>query len=255
MLRFYYLIVFSIPLILYYAALATYYSNHEDKYDEVACYKLAKRIIKSLKRRGNIRTVSYGGENVPKEGGYIMYANHQGKFDALGIMAEHEKPCTVIMDAERSRVFFTNQVVRLVKGIRLERHDFKQQVEVLKQLTDEVKNGRRFIYFPEGKYERNGNKLQDFRAGAFKCAKNAKCPIVPVAICDSYVGFDFNSLRRVTAQICFLEPIYFEDYSSMTTQEISVMVKERIEKKIEELEQIRDEKKYNNWYFGKRREA
>lgn len=251
MLRFYYIIAISIPVIIYYAALATYYYKHEEKYDESACYKLAQRIISSLMRRGRIKTVSYGAENIPKEGGYIMYANHQGKFDALGIIAEHRDPCSVLMDEERSKVFFTDQVVNLVRGKRLKRHDFKQQLQVLNELSSEVKNGRKFIYFPEGGYENNGNLLQDFRPGAFKCAKNAKCPIVPVAICDSYVAFDFNSLRKTTAQIAFLEPIYYEEYGTMTTAEISAMVKQRIENEIVQLQEKRGEKGFNSWLFNK----
>lgn len=253
MLRFYYLIIFFIPIIIYYASLATYYHNNEEKYDEIECYKLAKRIISTIMKKGRISTIAYGEENMPEEGGYIMYANHQGKFDALGIINVHTKPCTVIMEAERSKMFFTTQVVDLLNGKRLDHKDFRQQVSVLKQLTEEVKNGRRFIYFPEGGYERNGNSLQDFKAGAFKAALNAKCPIVPVAICDSYISFDFNSLRKVTTQICFMEPIYYDEYSQMSTREISEMVKGKIESKIAELETKRESEGYNAWFYGKRK--
>lgn len=247
MLRFYYLIICFIPVIIYYVLLADYYCSHEEEYDEVKRYSLAIRIMESLKRKGRIKTVSFGEQNLPDEGGYIMYANHQGKYDALGIMTCHKKPCSVVMDAERSKVLLTNQVMNLVKGVRLERHDLKQQVKELGRLTSEAKEGRRFIYFPEGKYEHNGNHLQEFRPGAFKAAKNAQCPIVPVAIYDSHLPFDFNSLRRVTTQVYFMDPINYEDYKDMTTQEISVMVKELIENKLQDLEQIRIDRGYNLW--------
>ena len=102
-----------------------------------------------------------------------------------------------------------------------------------------AKKGKRFIYFPEGKYEHNGNKLQDFRPGSFKCSKLAECPIVPVAIYDSHLPFDFNSLRKATTQVYFLEPIFFSEYAEKTTKEISIMVKERIEEKIQFLEENR----------------
>ncbi len=239
MLRFYYVIIISLPLIIYYILLSTYYYKHNDRYDEDACYKLAQRIIKSLKRNAKIKTISYGEQHLPKEGGYIMYSNHQGRYDALGIMSVHKKPCSIIMDLERSKVIFTNQFVNLVKGIRLDKNDFKQQVNELGKLTEYAKEGRRFIYFPEGKYEHNGNKLQEFRPGSFKCAKLAKCPIVPVAIYDSHLPFDFNTLRRVTTQVYFLEPIYYDEYSDKTTKEISIIVKNRIEEKLNDLEENR----------------
>ena len=80
--------------------------------------------------------------------------------------------------------------------------------------------------------------MQEFRAGSFKCATKAKVPIVPVAIIDSYKPFGVNSLRKVKTQVHFLEPISYEEYAKMTTQEISEMVRSRIgaviEKQLEE---------------------
>lgn len=246
MFRFYYIIIISIPLIFYYILRAEHFCKHEDKYDEYACYDLAQRIISSVQKRGRIRTVSMGMDTLPEEGGYIMYANHQGKYDALGIMAAHEKPCSVVMDAERSKMLLADQVMKLLRGIRLDRNDMRQQVEQLKVLIEGVKEGKKYIYFPEGKYEHNGNKLQEFRPGAFNCAKTAKVPIVPVAIYDSHIPFDFNSLRKVTTQVFFLPPIYYDEYSSMSTREISEIVKQKIEDKLVDLEENRARHGFNS---------
>ena len=101
------------------------------------------------------------------------------------------------------------------------------------QIADEVKNGRRYIVFPEGGYDHNKNELQDFMAGSFKCATKAKAPIVPVAIIDSYKPFGVNSLRKVKTQVHFLAPIFYEEYGKMTTAEIAEMVKGRISSTID----------------------
>ena len=246
MFRFYTLIFFSIPLILYYILLADYYCRHEDRYDENIRFRLVLRIINSVKKRGRISTVVIDQDKLPKEGGYIMYSNHQGKYDALGIMSAHETPCSVVIDAERSRMLLLNQVVKLVKGKRLERNDFKQQVKELEKLIEEVKSGRRYIYFPEGGYDHNGNNLQEFKAGAFKCAVKAKAPIVPVAIYDSHLPFDFNSYKKVTTQVCFLDPIYYEEYRGKSTKEISELIKGQIEEKLLVLEENRARNGYNS---------
>lgn len=219
--------------------MAEYYVKNRDQYDEEQCYDLAQRLIKRFKKNARIRTISYGENNLPTEGGYIMYSNHQGKYDALGIISVHEKPCSVVMDEERSKIILANQFVELLEGIRLSRTDYKKQVESSKVIQSGVEQGKKYIYFPEGKYERNGNKLQDFRAGAFNCAKKAKVPIVPVAIYDSHLPFDFNSLRKVTTQVHFLDPIYYDEYEDKTTQEISEMVKIRIEECLVVLEERR----------------
>lgn len=239
MLRFYYVILISLPFIIYYIFMAEYYVRNREHYDEEQCYDLARRLIKRFKKNARIRTISYGEEHLPEEGGYIMYSNHQGKYDAVGIISSHEKPCSVVMDEERSRIILANQFVELLEGVRLSRTDFKQQVKSAKIIQNGVEHGKRYIYFPEGKYERNGNKLQEFRPGAFNCAKKAKAPIVPVAIYDSHIPFDFNSIRKVTTQVYFLEPIYYDEYEDKTTQEISEMVKGRIEEQLEFLESRR----------------
>ena len=248
MFRFYTLIIISIPLVIYYILLAEYYCNHEDRYDENTRYKLVLRIINSIMRRGRIKTVVFDADKLPKEGGYIMYSNHQGKFDALGIMEAHKTPCTVVVDGEKSKMLLFDQVVKLVHGKRLMRHDIRQQVKELENLAREVSEGRRYIYFPEGGYDRNGNSLQDFRAGAFKCAVKAQAPIVPVAICDSFLAFDFNSYRKVITQICFLDPIYYEEYKGKTTKEISDMIKKLIEEKIAVLEENRVKNGFNKGF-------
>ncbi|MDD6201972.1 MAG: lysophospholipid acyltransferase family protein [Lachnospiraceae bacterium] len=239
MLRFYYVIFISFPFIIYYITKAVYYYRHDEQYDEEQCYDLAQKLIERFKKNARIRTISYGQQQLPKEGGYIMYSNHQGKYDALGIISVHEKPCSVIMDSERSKMPLVDQFMDLIRGVRLDRNDIKQQYEASLEIAQGAEKGRRYIYFPEGKYERNGNKLQDFRAGSFRCAKQAKVPIVPVAIYDSHLVFDFNSLRKVTTQVYFLDPIYFEEYAQKTTKEISIMVKERIEEKLQYLEERR----------------
>ena len=251
MTRFYYAILISIPIIIYYICKAEYYAHHRERYDEDTCYRLAKNIVNWVKRNARVKTISYGEENLPKEGGYIMYSNHQGRYDAIGIISGHDKPCTVVMDSERSKLPIAKQVVDLLSGVRMNKADIKQQVRAARDVRRGVEQGRRFIYFPEGKYDDNKNTLQEFHAGAFKCAQQARVPIVPVAIYDSHIVFTFNSLKKVTTQVLFMEPIYYEEYSGLTTHEISDMVKERIEEGLYKLDENRKKRNLNPNYYTK----
>lgn len=230
MIRFYYVIITGIPLILFYVVVMSVYAAHPEKYDEYSCYALAQKLINLVKKRGRISTMVYGTENLPTENGYMMYSNHQGKYDALGIMAAHEQPCSVIMEYERSNMFGVTQFIELIKGKRLKKDDLKQQMRTLNEVAAEVASGRRYLIFPEGGYDNNHNCIQEFKAGSFKCVQKAKCPIVPVAIWDSYKAFEEeNSLKRVVTQVHFLPAISYDEYAGMKTTEISDMVRERIE--------------------------
>ena len=227
------MVVVSLPLVVYYICKAHYIERHGERFSEETRYKMARKCIGIMMRNGRIETESFGQELLPKEGGYVMYSNHQGKYDTLGIMSSHPKPCTIVIDAYRSKLPITDTFIDWVQGSRLDMTDMKKQLHMILQIADEVKNGRRYIVFPEGGYDHNKNELQDFMAGSFKCATKAKAPIVPVAIIDSYKPFGVNSLRKVKTQVHFLAPIFYEEYGKMTTAEIAEMVKGRISSTID----------------------
>lgn len=233
MFRFYYVVITGIPLIIFYIIVMTVYVSHPEKYDENQCYALARKLIGLVKKRGRISTKVYGVENLPRGGGYVMYSNHQGKYDALGILAAHERPCSVVMDYERSRMPGATQFISLIRGKRLKKGDLRQQVKLMAELAGEVEAGRRFLIFPEGGYRQNHNEMQEFHAGSFKCVQRAKCPIVPVAILDSYKVFEGMSLKKVVTQVHFLPVIPYDEYAGMSTRQIGELVKARIRERME----------------------
>ncbi len=49
----------------------------------------------------------------------------------------------------------------------------------------------------------------------------AKCPIVPVALIDTYKAFDTGSIEPLTVQVHFLKPMYYDEYKDMKTTEIA----------------------------------
>lgn len=206
-----------------------YVSRHPEKYSEDEMYELDRLAIRRMMRPGHITTEGYGMENLPSEGGYIMCPNHQGKYDALGIMYTHDKPCSVVMDIEKSNSILVRQFINLVRGKRIDRKDARQSIKIIREMADEAKTGRKFIIFPEGGYSHNGNKTTSFKAGAFKSAVWAKVPIVPVVLIDSYKVFELHTLKPIKTFVYYLKPLYYNDYKSMTTVEIARLVQDKIQ--------------------------
>lgn len=62
----------------------------------------------------------------------------------------------------------------------------------------------------------------------------AKCPIVPVALIDSYKVYNSPHKGPVTTYVYYLDPIEYEEYKGMKTQEIASLVENRIKDKIKE---------------------
>lgn len=206
-----------------------YVSRHPEKYSESEMYELDRLAIRRMMRPGHITTERYGMGNLPSEGGYIMCPNHQGKYDALGIMYTHDKPCSVVMDIEKSNSILVRQFINLVRGKRIDRKDARQSIKIIREMADEAKAGRKFIIFPEGGYSHNGNKTTSFKAGAFKSAVWAKVPIVPVVLIDSYKVFELHTLKPIKTFVYYLKPLYYNDYKNMTTVEIARFVQDKIQ--------------------------
>ncbi len=205
-------------------------TSNPDKYSEEEKYAYFKKLVRYLKTTTKIHTKCYGEENLPKEGGYVMFPNHQGKYDALGVIYCHKEPCTFVMDKAKSYSFLVKEMIELIDGKRLEIDNVRQNMTLIMEIAKEVEQGRKFILFSEGGYDKNGNNVQEFKPGSFKCATMVKAPIVPVALIDSYLPFNssYNPFKKVVTKVIFCKPLYYDDYKDMKTPEIADVVKNTI---------------------------
>ena len=236
-LRFVYVIVMRTFSIIYFVPKMAYYAKHPNIYSEVDRYLLAQDVMDRVRRTARVTTAYGGKDNLPKVSGYMMFANHQGKYDALGILLGHEKPCSVLMDKKRSQMFIAKQFVDLLGGQRIEKDRPRQQIRVLNDMAEEVKSGRNYLVFPEGGYgKKRDNRLEEFKYGCFVAAIKAKCPVVPVLIMDSYRAFGLNSLKKVKTRVIFLAPIPYEEYEGMKPKELCAYVKGRIQEELDRQE-------------------
>ncbi len=210
-----------------------YYAAHADRYTMEQRYALLKYIDKRANRGGRIQIDAHGLENLPKENGFIFYPNHQGLYDVLAIIEACPRPFSVVMKKEVQNVPFLKQVFACMKAYAIDRDDLKQSMKVIIKVSQKVMQGGNFLIFAEGTRSKSGNQLLDFKGGSFKAAMKAKCPIVPVALIDSYKSFDTNSIKPLTVQVHFLKPLVYEEYRDMKSVEIAAEVKERIENVIE----------------------
>lgn len=213
-----------------------YRADHADKYTDEEHFKFLKYIVYRANKCGNVKIDAHGVENLPKESGFIMTPNHQGLYDTLAIMDAINVPFSVVAKKEVANIPFLKQIFACVKAFMLDREDVRQAMKVIVAVTEEVKKGRNYIIFPEGTRSKEGNKIGSFKGGSFKSATKARCPIVPVALIDSFKPFDSKSIKQCTVQVHFLEPLYYKDYKDMKTNEIAEVVENRIRETIEKFE-------------------
>lgn len=209
------------------------YAKHPEKYSEEEMYRHIQYILKRAVRGGNIDLQVSGTENIPKEGGFMLYANHQGMFDVLAVAATCDIPVGAVLKKELYDIPFLHQVAICTRSFPMDREDVRQSLTVIQSVIREVKAGRNYLIFPEGTRSRNGNQMGQFHSGSFRCATRSKCPIVPVALVDSFKVLDQKGSKPVTVQIHYLKPICWEEYSNLKTTELAALVKERIAQAIQ----------------------
>ena len=211
-----------------------YHAANSDKYTDNEHNKFFKYIVKRANIGGNVTIKAYGQENIPKDNGFMFFPNHQGMYDVLAMIDSCPKPFSLVYKMELKDIPFIKQIAKCMKAFFIDRDDVRQSMKVIIDVTQEVKNKRNYLIFAEGTRSKDGNKVGEFKGGSFKAATKAKCPIVPVALIDSFKPFDSHSLKKVEVQVHYLAPLYYEEYKDMKTVEIAEEVKRRIEKAIEE---------------------
>ena len=211
-----------------------YRAAHSDKYTDNEHNEFFKYIVKRANIGGNVTIKSYGQENIPEEDGFMFFPNHQGMYDALAMIDSCPKPFSLVYKIELKDIPFLKQIAKCMKAFFIDRDDVRQSMKVIMAVSKEVEKGRNYTIFPEGTRSKNGNKLGEFKGGSFKAATKVNCPIVPVALIDSFKPFDSHSLKPVEVQVHYLKPLYYDEYKDMKTTEIAEEVQSRIEKVIKE---------------------
>jgi 1-acyl-sn-glycerol-3-phosphate acyltransferase len=131
---------------------------------------------------------SEGAQNVPKEGGYILYANHTSFLDGLAVGAcLPRRPVFQLFYFVFGPYFFrpfvkSRVLMNLVKMGRFIPFDFSTHfLEALRSCFYVLRHGKGLCFFPEGLRSSNG-KVGKFKKGFGVLAKETGVKLVPVAI-------------------------------------------------------------------------
>ncbi len=138
-----------------------------------------KVMAKTLKRAGTELTV-IGSENIPKEGNFVLVANHLSQTDPFVIMATIGRPLAFIAKIELEGVPILGKWMRLAGCVFMDRSDLKKSVKALMEGIDKVKAGMSMCIFPEGTC--SDGPMLEFKGGSFKLATKSGAPILPLTI-------------------------------------------------------------------------
>lgn len=235
-LRFKLAIFKELPFIITHLGKARRMIRQTDKYSSEDRFYFAASIMDRMRKSAKTSTLIYGMENLPTEGGYVMYSNHQGRYDGIGILSSFGKPCRALWKKSAADYIVARECAGLIEAKIIDvENELLDTLRKINQIAKEVRDENRiYLIFPEGYYKDNKNTLQEFKSGCFRCSSKSQTPIVPICLYDSWKSMNQGLFKgKVTTQIHYLDPIPYEDYKNMKDGEIADLVKAKIQERID----------------------
>lgn len=166
-----------------------------------------------------------GREKLPKEGAYLLVANHQSMFDGLWIMGGLPKKdrarfsALAGSDLEEQFGLTGKMMFRVGRAIPIDR--FGNPLRGLLLAKKALEQGDIVLIHPEGTRTHDG-RIGEMLNGAAYLGIKAGVPVVPVYIEGAYQVFsrhmsiprpiDWKKMRRKKIRIHFLPPLYPEEW-------------------------------------------
>jgi 1-acyl-sn-glycerol-3-phosphate acyltransferase len=206
---FYWLFVFVTMPVFFLVALAIFLVTWPFDRRRVAlqlwsCFWASFYVYANPLWRAHVR----GRERLRWRGGAVIVANHLSLVDILVLYGLY-RPFKWVSKAELFKVPAVGWNMVLNDYVRLIRGDRESIKAMMAHCRRHLAQGSPLLIFPEGTRSRDG-KLQAFKDGAFRLAKEANVPLIPVALQGTYEALPKHGLvlrRRMDARVQVLEPL------------------------------------------------
>jgi len=191
-------------------------------------FEVARQWAFILLRMTKTRLEIKGQENFPKEEGNLLVCNHQGSMDAFVLFGAIDVPFTAVGKVQGAKIPILGRWYKVMEMVLFDRDSAKDSIRMVRETAEVMKKGRNVLIFPEGTRSKKA-EMGEFKAGALKPAFLAKCPIVPIALIDSYKVLDAPGGNRFIVGVSVGKPMLYEEYGEMTTQEVADKIKQQIQ--------------------------
>ncbi|MDD5921952.1 MAG: lysophospholipid acyltransferase family protein [Eubacteriales bacterium] len=179
-----------------------------------------------------------GTENIPKENGFLVVANHQSYADILAVLrAVDGHQLGFIAKDNLKKVPYVGYWIEEIRGLFLHRGDAKAAVKMIQEGSKLLKDGYNLCIFPEGTRSW-GPETGEFKGGSFKLATKSKRPILPIAINGTYHFFEENKrIRPAKATVEILSPVFLEGLNRKEQAEKEKEIYQKIREAVSKMDQ------------------
>lgn len=207
------------------------------KYSADKRHRILVKYINIFHNLAKVEVVSSGLDKLPKDlGAACFMGNHQGMDDPLIIMSVlKDYPAAFLANSERASNFLVDAVCDLCDSEKIDVYNIRSQLETYNRMEDKLCQGTRYVIFPEAWYSDNKNTLLEFHTPCFVPAMKTQSPIIPFCLYDSWKVFEDQGKDLLVVECHILDPIFYDEYHTLSKKELAVLVKSRIQGKLNEL--------------------
>lgn len=148
-------------------------------------YKFAIGIVRGLLKVFLLFRAK-GKENIPKEGAFLLCANHNSNMDPVLLAAGCKRQLTFMAKDELFHIFFLGRLIKALGAFPIKRG--KGDAAAVMATLKIMKKGGATLIFPEGKRMPRGER-KTVNSGIIRLAMQSDVPIVPAYVSRNKVIF------------------------------------------------------------------
>lgn len=189
-----------------------------------------------------VKVITTGKENISKDK-FVLIGNHQENYDIIvlkPIFKNHQ--ISFIAKESLIGVPVIGKWIELLGNIPISRYADRSAAKTIIKGIKQVKNGMPMGIFPEGRRS-FGNKLIDFKPGAFKLAIKPKADIQIATIYNFSNILKDYPFRKQKVYVHIHEILRYEEYQELSSQELAKKVKGIIQVQLNKFDEIYSKKK------------
>ncbi len=196
-------------------------------------HNIAKKLMAVPLHVTNRRITIEGIENLPKNSGFSIYANHTSMMDIPVLMcALRNYPVAFLAKKMVVTLPAIGKWTTSIGCVMIDRTNDRKAAESIIQVIKNVKNGSTMVVFPEGTRTYNIGEMIDFKPGSFRIALKSRAPLVPITL--SKVKH-FNKISwpfRKDIKVVIHKPLEFADFKQLNTLDLAEKVKNIIQSRL-----------------------
>lgn len=217
--------------------------KHNPQAADLASLRIVQWAFKVILFLAGTKITVIGEENVPKDHPVLYVANHQGLFDILLTYSRCPNLTGFVSKDSIEKVPILRIWMRRLYCLFLNRDDVREGLKTILVGIDQMKKGISMFIFPEGTRNKEPDgELLPFKEGSFKLALKSGCPIIPVAITNSYKIFETQMpfIKKTSVVVQYGKPIIVEELDADSKKHLGEYARKTI------TDMLKDNQQYLN---------